>query len=197
MTMIRLPFQGTKNNNIPLRYNGSAGMDIAEHHNAALKENFLPGAQIPFVKSSLRPVNLHQYLIKLLFVALFPLRKDGTLVYRNEPSVYNEITMFSPAQWQAVQLGMYNVVNTTTPLRVIVNSLGIKREVVTDLVIKIVAGMLDCACHIDRTVGARIFPAESQTATLSERQSVTTITLRRYRSQNISRPWRTAASATT
>ena len=53
--------------------------------------------------------------------------KDGTLVYRNEPAVYNEITMFSPAQWQAVQLGMYNVVNTTTnSLNRLYGDLGVK-----------------------------------------------------------------------
>ena len=53
--------------------------------------------------------------------------KDGTLVYRNEQSVYNEITMFSSAQWQAVQLGMYNVVNTTTnSLNRLYGDLGVK-----------------------------------------------------------------------
>ncbi|MDE7325350.1 MAG: penicillin-binding protein [Lachnospiraceae bacterium] len=53
--------------------------------------------------------------------------KDGTLIYQNEPSVYNEITMFSPAQWHAVQLGMYNVVNTTTnSLNRLYGDLGVK-----------------------------------------------------------------------
>lgn len=53
--------------------------------------------------------------------------KDGNLVYENEPSVYNAITMFSSAQWQAVQLGMYNVVNTTTnSLNQLYGDLGVK-----------------------------------------------------------------------
>lgn len=53
--------------------------------------------------------------------------KDGNLVYENEPSVYNAITMFSSAQWRAVQLGMYNVVNTTTnSLNQLYGDLGVK-----------------------------------------------------------------------
>lgn len=53
--------------------------------------------------------------------------KDGNLVYSNEPSIYNEITMFSSSQWRAVQLGMYNVVNTATnSLNRLYGDLGVK-----------------------------------------------------------------------
>ncbi|MBQ9119959.1 MAG: hypothetical protein IJY09_07925 [Lachnospiraceae bacterium] len=38
--------------------------------------------------------------------------KSGNLVYENETSVYNDITMFSQSEWKAVQKGMYDVVNT-------------------------------------------------------------------------------------
>lgn len=48
-------------------------------------------------------------------------------MYENTPSVYNEITMFSSSQWRAVQLGMYNVVNTSTnSLNGLYGSLGVK-----------------------------------------------------------------------
>lgn len=53
--------------------------------------------------------------------------QKGETVYRNEPSVYNNITMFTESQWKAVQLGMYNVVNTSTnSLNVLYGDLGVK-----------------------------------------------------------------------
>ncbi|MDE6874845.1 MAG: peptidoglycan glycosyltransferase [Lachnospiraceae bacterium] len=53
--------------------------------------------------------------------------RDGRIVYMNEPSVHNEITMFSSSQWRAVQLGMYNVVNTSTnSLNRLYGDLGVK-----------------------------------------------------------------------
>lgn len=53
--------------------------------------------------------------------------RDGNMVYHNEPDVYNEIAMFSTAQWRAVQLGMYNVVNTASnSLNRLYGDLGVK-----------------------------------------------------------------------
>ncbi len=53
--------------------------------------------------------------------------KDGVLVYENEPSVYNDITMFSQGEWKAVQQGMYNVVNTNAnSLDKLYGDLGVK-----------------------------------------------------------------------
>lgn len=53
--------------------------------------------------------------------------KNGNLVYENEPSVYNQIDRFTGAQWKAVQLGMYNVVNTTSnSLDKLYGDLGVK-----------------------------------------------------------------------
>ncbi len=53
--------------------------------------------------------------------------RDGNKIYENTPSVYNEITMFSSSQWRAVQLGMYNVVNTSTnSLNGLYGNLGVK-----------------------------------------------------------------------
>ena len=53
--------------------------------------------------------------------------QKGETVYRNEPSVYNNITMFTESQWKAVQFGMYNVVNTSTnSLNVLYGDLGVK-----------------------------------------------------------------------
>ncbi len=56
------------------------------------------------------------------------LDKNGSLIYEKEPSVYNNITQFSDAQWKAVQLGMYNVVNTSTnsSLMRLYSDLGVK-----------------------------------------------------------------------
>ncbi len=39
--------------------------------------------------------------------------KDGNIISKQEPKVYNEITMFSVEQWDAVQKGMNWVVNTS------------------------------------------------------------------------------------
>lgn len=39
---------------------------------------------------------------------------SGTILEQKEASVYNQITMFSNAEWAAVKKGMYNVVNTNT-----------------------------------------------------------------------------------
>ena len=39
---------------------------------------------------------------------------NGTILEQKEASVYNQITMFSNAEWAAVKKGMYNVVNTNT-----------------------------------------------------------------------------------
>lgn len=53
--------------------------------------------------------------------------KGGSLVYKNEPSVFNKITMFTQGEWRAVQLGMYNVVNTSTnSLNGLYGDLGVK-----------------------------------------------------------------------
>ena len=39
---------------------------------------------------------------------------SGTILEKKEASVYNQITMFSNAEWAAVKKGMYDVVNTNT-----------------------------------------------------------------------------------
>ena len=50
----------------------------------------------------------------------------GELIEKKEASVYNQIYDFSDAEWDAVKLGMYNVVNTTTnSLNTLYGNLGV------------------------------------------------------------------------
>ena len=50
----------------------------------------------------------------------------GTLIEKNEASIYNQVDMFSSAEWSAVKQGMYNVVNTSTnSLNTLYGNLGV------------------------------------------------------------------------
>lgn len=51
---------------------------------------------------------------------------NGDLIEKKEASIYNQINMFSDAEWAAVKKGMYNVVNTSTnSLDTLYGNLGI------------------------------------------------------------------------
>jgi len=51
---------------------------------------------------------------------------NGELIEKKEASIYNQITSFSDAEWEAVKKGMYNVVNTTTnSLNTLYGNLGV------------------------------------------------------------------------
>jgi penicillin-binding protein 2 len=51
--------------------------------------------------------------------------KDGSVVFENEPSVYNTLDEVAESSWNAVHQGMYKVVNSSSSLRTVFRGLSV------------------------------------------------------------------------